>query len=107
MVGIMGTFYCIPLSLSGVACILVGRNIGKGKVDDAILFGKQAFLINLIVCLIPSGILIFSSRDIARIFTDNEEVIGIVVPALEVTSVGFLIDSFQAVLMGVIKGLGK
>lgn len=34
----MTTLYCIPLGIGGVACTLVGRNIGKGDTENAKLY---------------------------------------------------------------------
>lgn len=40
MINLMTTLYCIPLAIGGVACTLVGRNIGKGDINNAILYAK-------------------------------------------------------------------
>lgn len=67
----MGTFYSIPLSLAAVACILVGRNIGKGRVEKAKLYAKQGFIINFSICIFPCLLLLTIPNKIVQIFTNN------------------------------------
>ena len=40
MINLMTTLYSIPLGIGGVACTLVGRNIGKGNVDNAKVYAQ-------------------------------------------------------------------
>lgn len=53
MINVMTTLYCIPLGIGGVACTLVGRSIGKGKVDSAKRYAQQCLLVDVVFSFIP------------------------------------------------------
>lgn len=53
MLNVLSVLYSIPMGFASGACALVGRNIGKGKVEKAKAYAKQSILLVVLVSLIP------------------------------------------------------
>lgn len=53
LLNVLSILYSIPMGFASASCALVGKNIGKGKVAKAKIYGKQCLLLVMIVSLIP------------------------------------------------------
>lgn len=90
----MTTMYSIPLGIGSVACTLVGRNIGKGKIKNAKLYAEQSVFIDFLISAIPCIFLFIMPIRVCKIFTNDENVIEATKYAIVLASIGFMIDTF-------------
>lgn len=71
LLNVLALLYSIPMGFASGSCALVGKNIGKGKVENAKMYAKQCLFLVILVSMIPC--ICFSSfpRAIIEIFTSD------------------------------------
>lgn len=100
-------FVILPCwGLSNAASTLVGQNLGAGKPDRA----ERAVWItsawNMGFMALVTGAFVAFAPDIARIFTDDPEVLGIAATALRVVSYGYVFYALGMVTRQAFNGAG-
>lgn len=99
--------YMIPYGLSASASTRVSNELGAGRPSAAKKAVVVALSLGLTEGLIMSGVT-FSSRHVwPRAFTNEAEVVEYVARVIPYLSVLTIMDSFQAVLSGVARGVGN
>jgi len=89
LLNVLCLLYAIPMGFSSGSCALVGNNIGKGKVENAKMYAKQAIFLVMVVSLIPCICFATMPRQIASIFTNDEKIIDTCLLALTISAIGF------------------
>lgn len=85
---------------------LVGNSIGANNVPLANRFYSVAFKSTVAVVAVMSTVIILFREKLARMLTDDEEVIEVVEPLLFIAGFIFLATGTQTFFTGVIRGLG-
>merc|ERR1712137_75386 len=101
------TFYTIPLSISISATTKVGNAVGACNEEQA---RRIARLILGLVVSVQMLVITFSYslRTVwPYVFTDDEEVVALVVSVVPVLCVFSLLDATQTALAGILRGVGK
>ena len=101
------SFYTIPLSISISATTKVGNAVGACNEEQA---RRIARLILGLVVSVQMLVITFSYslRTVwPYVFTDDEEVVALVVSVVPVLCVFSLLDATQTALAGILRGVGK
>ncbi|HEX6640935.1 MAG TPA: MATE family efflux transporter [Thermoanaerobaculia bacterium] len=98
--------FCVALGVSSAGTVRVGRAIGARDVAATRSAGYAAFLLGASVMGISALSFALFPRSIARLVTDQEDVIATALPLMLVTAVFQISDGIQAVGAGVLRGAG-
>ena len=100
-------FVMMPIfSFGNAMTVYAGQNMGAGKVDRVSQGTKQCVLMCVgMSAIMVAGILLFG-ENIARLFTDTEEVLAMSVRFLRILAIGYMGFSISMVLWGTIRGAG-
>lgn len=97
--------YMIPLGISIGITVLIGNSIGEGDRVQAKSYASAACL-GLLFTVLPIDILLLFFRDyISTLYSYDEVVIETVKEILPLMVVFNIIDSYQCVLGGILKGI--
>lgn len=104
---IASVIFMVPLGLSSAGAVLVGQGIGRREALVAARAGWTALL--MVVGLMCASALAFWWHPAmwVRLFTDDEDVIGIGRRLLLVAAAFQLFDGLQVTATGVLRGLGE
>ncbi|KAL2631924.1 hypothetical protein R1flu_016610 [Riccia fluitans] len=98
--------YMIPLGLSAAASTRVSNELGAGNPDEA----RRSVVVVVTTSLLQSLVVsmaFFLSRNVwGSIFSSDDEVVNYVATIMPFISVVCILDGFQGVLSGVIRGAG-
>ncbi|MCB1743191.1 MAG: MATE family efflux transporter [Gammaproteobacteria bacterium] len=98
--------FMLSLGISIAASIRVGQALGRGDLDEAALAGWGAAALSIVLlCLAGICIWLFG-EPLARIYTDDEQLIPLVVATFTVVAFAIVPDGLQSVLVGNLRGLG-
>ena len=106
VIGIASFTFTVALGIAAAASVRVGMWIGAANAAATRLSGRVAFLGGGIVMGISALAFAFFPRAIARLVTDQENVILASLPLMVVAAVFQLSDGIQAVGAGVLRGAG-
>jgi MATE family multidrug resistance protein len=106
VIGIASFTFTVALGIAAAASVRVGMWIGAGDAAATRLAGRVAFLGGAIVMGISALAFAFFPRAIARLVTDQENVILAALPLMVVAAFFQLSDGIQAVGAGVLRGAG-
>jgi MATE family multidrug resistance protein len=98
--------FCVALGVASAGTVRVGRAIGARDAQATRGAGYSAFLLGAGVMGVSALAFAFFPRAIARLVTDQENVIATALPLLLVTAVFQVSDGIQAVGAGVLRGAG-
>lgn len=96
----------ITVGFSLASTILVGQNIGAGRVKRAEIIAWKIFGISAVVILIYSVLLFVFSREIAMIFTQDTEVITAASIYNKISSLVQIFSAAEVILTGAFVGAG-
>jgi MATE family multidrug resistance protein len=101
-------FYNIPLGLSVSAMTYVSNGLGARMVQRAKNNGIFALIIQFLILCVLFPILFFGRNIWASLFSDNADIQQDLVNCFYVYLIGILVlDSFQVILSGILKGIGQ
>jgi MATE family multidrug resistance protein len=86
-----------PLGLSSATAVLVGRAFGARDHDGVTRAGYLGFAVTTVLLAIICGVVSFGSQAIARIYTLDATLIGMIAPALVLSCVFYIPDGLQVV----------
>jgi MATE family multidrug resistance protein len=99
--------FMIPMSISIASSIRIGICLGSKEADRA----KIASLLGLSLCVTIMAcnalILFFSRKVIGNVFTNNSDIISIVISVLPIGAMFQIFDGTQVSLGGILRGIGK
>jgi MATE family multidrug resistance protein len=98
--------FMVPLGLSSAAAVRVGHAVGAGDRRRAVSAGWTAFTVGATITSIVGLSFIVAPMPMLRAFTDDSRLLAIGVRLLAIAAVFQLFDGTQAVLTGVLRGVG-
>ncbi|KAF2670965.1 MATE efflux family protein [Microthyrium microscopicum] len=107
LVTLNSAFWQIPFSISSAGTTAIAQHIGAKSTNSAKASAGVVFVWSLI-CSAISGTLFFSFRAFwPTIFTDDPEVVDLVLNALPLVAFMHLFDGLAACCNGILRGIGK
>jgi MATE family multidrug resistance protein len=98
--------FTIALGIAAAGSVRVGRAIGAQDVRGTRIAGHVAFVLGMLVMGVSALAFAVFPRGIARLVTNQENVIAAALPLMLVAAVFQLSDGTQAVGAGVLRGAG-
>ena len=98
--------FMVPLALGNAASVRVGSAVGSGDTRRARLSGLVAIGVAAAFMTAAAIALVLGPRSLARLFTDQPEVLGAAAPLLLIAAVFQISDGVQAVAAGGLRGAG-
>jgi multidrug resistance protein, MATE family len=99
--------YMVPLGIGSAAAVSVGRYLGAGDRRGAYRAGWMAIALGIVFESFSAVCLLIFRRQIARLYTQDEQVISLAMTLLEIAAVFQLFDGLQTVAIGALRGLGN
>lgn len=99
--------FTVCLGLAGATSTLVGQAVGEGQPDRARAAGRMGLLTGMGFMCCTGATFWLASEPLARIITDEAEVIAVAVPFLKIAGLFQISDGLQAVGAGAWRGLGR
>jgi MATE family multidrug resistance protein len=96
--------FCVALGIASAGSVRVGRAIGARNASATRIAGHAAFALGVMVMGISGLSFALFPRAIARLVTNQENVIAAALPLMLVAAVFQLSDGIQAVGAGVLRG---
>ena len=98
--------FMVPLGISGAASVLVGRSIGAGQMPVVRSYATLSLLSGVGVMSLASVLLCTLPYPLARLYTNQAEVIAIAVLLIPMAGIFQVFDGLQVVASGVLRGAG-
>jgi multidrug resistance protein, MATE family len=98
--------FMVPLALGNAASVRVGRAVGSADTPRARLSGLVAIGLAAAFMTAAALALFGGPRSLARLFTDQPDVLAAAVPLLLIAAVFQISDGVQAVAAGALRGAG-
>jgi len=98
--------FMVPVGVSSAASVIVGHAVGRGAPDAVRRASGSALLIVIGFMSLSAIAFIGVPAFFAGLYTDNAEVIALVVLLLPIAGVFQVFDGVQAVALGLLRGLG-
>jgi MATE family multidrug resistance protein len=99
--------FMIPMGLSFASSTLVGNSIGANDVKHAKLYTVAALITGGSIIGVITLIVYLLQNNIPYLYTSDPEIAILVTGLLQIYVCFSIVDAFQIILHGVIKGLGK
>ena len=103
-INVTSLIYMLTIGLATAAAIRVANAIGRDSWRDAARAGWVAIGLEILIMSIAAVIIFFSAATIARAYSDDADVLALLIPVLGLTAGMVIIDGLQGVLMGVLRG---
>ncbi|KAI1142365.1 multidrug and toxin extrusion protein [Hypoxylon sp. FL0543] len=107
LITLTSTTFMIPFPVSIAASTRIANLIGARLVNAAKTSAKVAFCAGCIIGLFNLTLLAGLRYQLPRLFTQDEEVIGIVAKVMPLVAVMQVFDGLAAVAHGLLRGIGK
>ena len=104
LVTISSATFMFPLSIATATSVKVAYYYGAKKVDEIRNFIASSTIMSLGLMIIISLVLLLFPRQIISLFTDDVEVLRIILPIISVVAAYQIFDGLQVVMGGVLKG---
>lgn len=96
--------FMIPLGLSMAATVRVGNAVGRSDYVQANLRGWVAISLSMLFMICSATILLFFNEQIARIYTNNAQVIPVAAGLLTLAGLFQISDGIQVSASGALRG---
>lgn len=100
------TSFRLALGVSGGASVVVGQRIGARDHAGALAAGGAGFVLGTAIMASAGVLYLVIPELLARLFTDDEDIVTRAVPLLAIAAAFQLSDGVQAVAGGVLRGAG-
>jgi multidrug resistance protein, MATE family len=98
--------YMVPLGVSAAAAVLVGHAVGRGDPEAARREASAALVCGVGFMSVTAIILISMAPWLARLFTSDPAVVAAAVALIPIAGVFQVVDGFQGVAGGILRGAG-
>ncbi len=99
--------FMIPLAMATAISIRVGISIGAAEPERAKVASFIGFSLSILIIIVTSTIVFFARNVIAKLFTNDAEVISTVSSVILIAALYQVFDGAQVSLGGVLRGTGK
>jgi len=103
-INVTSLVYMLTTGVATAAAIRVANAIGRDSWHDAAKAGWVAMGLEVMVMAAIALILFFAAVPIARSYSDDTDVLALLIPVLGLTAAIIIIDGMQGVLMGALRG---
>lgn len=100
------TTFNVMVGLGSAASVVVGRKIGAGQSDVALRSGLVALAMSVVVMAATGALFLTAGAPIARLLTDQPDVVTKAAALLAVAAAFQLSDGLQTVASGALRGAG-
>jgi multidrug resistance protein, MATE family len=107
LVTLCGFIFKVPYSLGIAASTQIAELLGNGSADIAREVSKLALLLAGVIGSLIVVVLLYFRKELPYLFTNEEEVVALMLGAVPLLAVFTLIDAVAGVITGVIRGMGK
>lgn len=101
---ITGVMFMVPLALGMAASIRVGFNVGRKDYVAARRSGRVALTLSMCCAVVGVSVLVLASEQIAGLYTNDLEVLGIASTLLLFAAVYQPFDNLQVTALGALRG---
>lgn len=99
--------FMLQLGISIAATALVGNSVGSENLHNAKYYTYAALTVGLTVMITTSSLVLANRSSIPPLYTDQSDVKSLFYDLIGIYLLFSIPDSFQIIMNGVIKGLGK
>jgi len=96
--------FMLPMSVSNAVSIRVGFNLGRNNNHGAKSASYAGFTVGLGLSIISAILTVIFKEDIARLYTDHQDVIALAVTLMLFSAMYQCVDSIQVVATGALRG---
>ncbi|MFY9946583.1 MAG: MATE family efflux transporter, partial [Exiguobacterium chiriqhucha] len=96
--------YMLPLSASSALTIVVGYELGAGRLKDAVRYAKIGIVLCLAVSLFSGGLLFWQNERVAAIYTNDAAVVELAAHFMIFAVFFQLSDAVAAPIQGILRG---
>ncbi len=104
LITISSTTFMVPMSIATALAIKVSYNYGAKKYEEIKRFSYAAILMGVGFMALSSVTLSSFPKQILNLFTDNQEVLQIALPIVLIVGMFQVLDGFQVIAGGILKG---
>ena len=105
MYQVLGLPIMIAVGLGVATSVRVGIAFARKDRGDTILAGLSGFILNMMVVISLAITILVFPRELAEIFTSDQQIITLLMPITLVFTVGMIFDGAQMVSAGMLRGL--
>ena len=98
--------FMVPLGISQASAVLVGQGVGRGDAPGARRAAGAGLLLGVAFMTVTAFLFRFFPEFLARIYTDEVEVVAIAAMLLPLAGLFQVFDGLQVVASGVLRGVG-
>ncbi len=95
------------MALNMVLTSIVGQCIGAQRIDRAKNYLKLALKYGIVVSSVLSAVVIFFSKQLAKLFVSNVAVTNVVSHYFLIVSIGYVLYTITSCYLGTLNGIGK
>ncbi len=96
--------FMLPMSIANAVSIRVGFNLGRDNKSGAKSASYAGFTVGLGLSILTAVLTVIFKEDIARLYTDHQEVITLAVTLMLFSAMYQCVDSIQVVAAGALRG---
>lgn len=96
--------FMLPMSIANAVSIRVGFNLGRNNNNGAKNASYAGLTVALVLSTITALLTVLYKTDIARLYTENQEVITLAVTLMIFSAMYQCVDSIQVVAAGALRG---
>jgi MATE family multidrug resistance protein len=98
--------FMVPLGISQASAVMVGQGVGRGDPPGARRAAGAGLLLGVAFMTLTAMAFLFLPEPLARIYTEEPEVLALAVTLLPLAGVFQVFDGLQVVASGVLRGVG-
>jgi MATE family multidrug resistance protein len=103
-INVTSLVYMLTIGLATAAAIRVANAIGRASWRDAAMAGWVGVGVEAIIMMAIAITIFLAAKAIAHAYSDDVDVLALLIPVLALTAAMIIIDGLQGVLMGVLRG---
>ncbi|QHI69375.1 MATE family efflux transporter [Tichowtungia aerotolerans] len=107
LINVTSLTYMIPLSLSGVTAVKVGRAYGAGSLRSVKEYAVAGALVGTLLAAVSAVLFLAVPEGIVSILTNQADVIALGASLLLFVAIYQIPDALQDVLIGALRGMGE
>ena len=98
--------FMVPLGISTAAAVVVGHAVGRGDPEATVASARSALAVAMGFMGTTAVIFLFAPLALARLYTDQADVLQVAVTLIPLAGVFQVFDGIQVTSIGILRGLG-